>query len=141
MVVEKNARPNGIEQRLSKYEPEDVIKEYYKALDRKDVETVRACWFKKSSSEWLTANMSDAELFDDTPSGGIDGGIKNVKSAKCMDVVAGEKNLEEGYWTFRVDIDMQYVEIITESNGETFFDCRMVLESPKTGWKISSFGR
>ena len=41
---------------------------------------------------------------------------------------------------FRVTLDLRYKESLTIGSGEQFWDCRMVFESPQTGWKILEFG-
>ncbi|MDD2553262.1 MAG: DUF4829 domain-containing protein [Desulfotomaculaceae bacterium] len=37
-------------------------------------------------------------------------------------------------------VNLQYNEVRSISSGEQFWDCRMVYESPQTGWKIEGFG-
>lgn len=40
---------------------------------------------------------------------------------------------------YRVTVNLQYKEELVISNGEHFWDCNMVYESPQSGWKIEGF--
>lgn len=138
------------DKRLSKLEPEKVIEEYFKALDNKDFHAAQACVSKKTLLDYLTANMPNNKLFNEAVSlpltdSPMPGGNDNLKSAKLIKVEplvdeqlhgAGDENTK----TFMVTVDLQYREIVTIGNGEQPWNCRMVFESPQTGWKIESFG-
>jgi hypothetical protein len=106
--IRANARPNDIEKELCKKTPEEIIKGYFAALGGKDKETAAACLSKERSLGALTANMGDDELFDDDESLPLtDGGIDNIKSAKCLKVTQREEDTGRDYATFVVEVDMQ----------------------------------
>lgn len=137
---------DSTEKRLSELEPGQIIEEYFTALDNKDAKTAEYCISKKTLLGNLTSNMLNEELFNE----GIglpltDAGIRakssfdNPKSAKLLKselIEDPDKNTK----IFRVTVDLQYNEEWTVSNGEQYWDCIMVYESPQTGWKIEGFG-
>lgn len=137
---------DGIEKRLSELEPEQIIEEYFAALDQKNVETARYCISKKTLLENLTINMPKDELFNERnglpltdANIGAKSSFDNPKSAKLLKtelIKEPDKNTK----VFRVTVDLQYNEEWTVSNGEQYWDCRMVYESPQTGWKIEGLG-
>ena len=139
-------KADGTEERLSKLEPEQVIGEYFTALDNKDAKTARYCISKKTLLGNLTVNMQNDALFNEgigLPLTGANIGAKssfdNLKSTKLLKtelIDEPDKNTR----IFRVTVDLQYNEELTISNGEQYWDCDMVYESPQTGWKIEGFG-
>ncbi|MGF7144045.1 hypothetical protein HNQ56_002475 [Anaerotaenia torta] len=133
------------EDRLSQLKPEEIIEEYFKALDKQDSETAKYCMSKKTLIDNLSVNMPDEELFNKEQ--GIpltdahigESNFDNLKSVKLSKVEPiGED--DENTRRFRVYADLQYREDRTISSGEQFWDCSMVYESPQTGWKIEDFG-
>lgn len=133
------------DERLSKLQPEQVIEEYFTALNQKDAKTARYCMSKKTLLGQLTSNMLNDELFNEgiglplTDSGvGAPSNFDNLKSIKLLKAELIDEP-DNNTKIFRVTMDLQYNEEWI-SSGEQFWDCRMVYESPQTGWKIESFG-
>jgi len=138
---------DGAEEKLSKSDPEQVIREYLTALEKKDAKSAVYCLSKKMLLEYLTVNMPNDELYNNVmvlPLADADIGAKsafeNLKSAKLLKIEPTGK-LDESTETFRVDVNLLYNKMVTNENGEQSWDCRMVYESPQTGWKIESFGQ
>lgn len=137
---------DSTEKRLSQLEPEQVIEEYFTALDKKDARTAGYCISKKTLLGNLTTNMRNEELFNEwvgLPLTDVRIGSKssfdNLKSAKLLKVElldGPDKNKK----LFRVNVNLQYNEEQSIGNGEQSWDCSMVCESPQTGWKIEGFG-
>lgn len=129
-----------IDEKLSKLEPEQIIKEYFTALNEKDAQTAKGCISKKTLLGNLTSNMPNNELFKEGY--GLlltDSDFDNLKSARLIKaklINEPHKNTK----TFRITVDLQYDKVISISNGEQPWDCSMVYESPQTGWKIEGFG-
>ncbi|SNS25919.1 Signal transducer regulating beta-lactamase production, contains metallopeptidase domain [Anaerovirgula multivorans] len=139
-------KADSTEERLSKLEPEQVIEEYFTALDNKDAKTAGYCISKKTLLENLTSNMLNEELFNEgigLPLTDVEIGVKssfdNLKSAKLSKVEQIDEN-DKNVKIFRVTVNLQYNEEWSIGSGEQFWDCSMVYESPQTGWKIESFG-
>jgi hypothetical protein len=137
---------DSVEKRLSELQPEQVIEEYFEALDQKDAKTAGYCISKKTLLGNLTANMLNDALFNERiglPFTDVDIGAKssfdNLKSAKLLKVELIDEP-EENAKIFRVTVNLQYNKGMTISNGEQSWDCGMVYESPQTGWKIEGFG-
>ncbi|MEA4846942.1 MAG: DUF4829 domain-containing protein [Clostridiaceae bacterium] len=137
---------DSVEKRLSELQPEQVIEEYFEALDQKDAKTAGYCISKKTLLGNLTANMLNDALFNERiglPFTDVDIGAKssfdNLKSAKLLKVELIDEP-EENAKIFRVTVNLQYNKGMTIGNGEQSWDCGMVYESPQTGWKIEGFG-
>jgi beta-lactamase regulating signal transducer with metallopeptidase domain len=141
----KMIKADSTEDRLSKLEPEQVIGEYFTALDNKDAKTAVGCVSKKELLGKLTSNMLNEELFNEgigLPLTDADIGAKsnfdNLKSAKLLKaklIDEPDKNTK----IFRVTVDLQYNNELILSSGEQYWVCHMVYESPQTGWKIERF--
>lgn len=125
---------------LSKLEPEQIIKEYFTALNEKDAQTAKGCISKKTLLDNLTSNMSNDKLFNEEyrlPLTASD--LRNLKSAKLIEaklINEPDKNTK----IFRITADLQYDKVVSIDSGEQPWDCIMVYESPQTGWKIEGFG-
>lgn len=138
------------DKRLSKLDPEKVIEEYFKALDNMDYHAAQACISKKTLLDYLTANMPNNKLYNEEVSlplidSPMPGNNDNLISAKLikLEPLADEPFIEKtdkNVKYFMVTVDLQYRELVTIGNGEQSWNCRMVFESPQTGWKIESFG-
>ncbi len=137
-----------LEDRLSSLEPEQVIEEYFLALDKKDANAAQAYISRNSLLNNLTTNMPNEELFYERvnlPFTGAAIGSKsifsNLKSAKLIKV---EPTNDSGInsKTFVVTMTLQYKnkDITSNGSGKQFWNCLMVYESPQTGWKIEEFG-
>lgn len=137
---------NSMEERLSKLEPEQVIEEYFMALNNKNAKSAEYCISKNSLLGSLTSNIHNEELFNEGvglplvgTSLGSESIFDNLKSAKLSKVELIEDNNNDTK-TFRVTAYLQYKEDRFISNGEQYWECSMVYESPQTGWKIEGFG-
>lgn len=133
------------EERLSRLEPEQVIKEYFTALNNKDTKSAEYCISKKMLLEDLTVNMLNEKLFNEgihlpltDAAIGAKSNFDNLKSAKLSKIECIKKS-DKNTGTFRVYANLQYNKESTLGNGEQSWDCGMVYESPQTGWKIDGF--
>lgn len=130
------------EDRISTLEPEQIIEEYFKAIDHKDANAAQRYIARNSLIDNLTANMLNEELFTEgvnLPLTGAEPGavssLSNLKSAKLLKVeLFNDSNSNSKVFT--VTVDMQYKKEGIVSSGEQFWNCFMVYESPQTGWKI-----
>ena len=136
----ERAQGDTTDEKLSKLEPEQIIKEYFTALNEKDTQTAKGCISKKTLLGNLTLNMPNDELFNEGY--GLlltDSDFSNLKSVKLIEaklINEPDKNIK----TFRITVDLQYDKVISIGSGEQPWDCIMVYESPQTGWKIEGFG-
>ena len=137
---------DSIEERLSRLNPEQVIEEYFTALNNKDFKAAAYCISKKTLLENLTSNILNNQLFNeriglpltDDDIGGKSS-FQNMRLAKLFEVEEIDKP-DQKTKIFRVTVDLQYNDELILNNGEQYWDCQMVYESPQTGWKIESFG-
>lgn len=134
------------EEGVSTLEPEQVIEEYFLALDKKDANAAQYYISKVALLDGLTTNMLNKELFNEDvilPLSGDNIGVKsrlsNLKSAKLIDIkLIDDSNTK--IKIFDVTMDMKYIDEGIYSSGDQFWNCYMVYESPQTGWKIFEFG-
>jgi len=138
---------DSIDKRLSGLEPEQVIEEYFAALDQKDAVTAGYCISKQTLLGNLTVNIPNDSLFNeriglplsDANMGAISG-FDNPKSAKILKIELMKEEPDAYTKVFRVTVDLQYDDDWDVISGEQYWDCGMVYESPQTGWKIEGFG-
>lgn len=141
----ERVKPDAAEERLSRAAPEQIIREYFTALDNKDAGAAERCVSKQALLENLTVNMPNEELFNEavglplTQSADAQSVFDNLKSAKLLKVEPIDEAGANAK-AFRVYVDLQYNYVVTTDSGEQSWDCKMVYESPQTGWKIDSFG-
>lgn len=131
---------------ISTLEPEQVIEEYFIALDKKDANAAQYYISRVALLDNLTTNMLNEEIFNERaslPLAGAEIGarssLSNLKSAKLLKVEPIYDTNSDSI-TFDVIIDMQYKKEGAFSSGEQFWNCYMVYESHQTGWKIFEFG-
>jgi beta-lactamase regulating signal transducer with metallopeptidase domain len=141
-------RVDEFEDKISTLEPEQVIEEYFLALDKKDANAAQYYISREVLLRNLTSNMLNEELFNERvslPLTGADIGARssldNLKSAKLIKIESINDSNKKSK-IFAVTMDMQYKKEMTISinSGEQFWNCIMVYESPQTGWKIVEFG-
>ncbi|HOQ37770.1 MAG TPA: M56 family metallopeptidase [Acetivibrio sp.] len=132
-------KSDDLEARLSQLEPEQVIKEYFAALNKKDDKTAAYCISKKTLMRGLSSNLENSELFNESLELPLKGAGNNLKSAKLLK--AELFHVPDNYTKiFNITVNLKFKKEITISNGEQQRDCTMVYESPQTGWKIESIG-
>jgi hypothetical protein len=125
-----------LEIKLSKMEPEDIIREYFNALDSNDIKTVRACITRRNLSEELSTNLDNNYLFNKDDE--VD---YNINSAKLLEIkqVKGFIN-EPGVLEYQVKVDFDFVTPITSDDGVWPRFVILKKESEKSGWRIDSIG-
>ncbi len=134
------------EEGISALEPEQVIKEYFIAIDNNDANAAQYYISRAALLDKLTSNMINEEIFNERlslPLSGADIGarssLSNLKSAKLLKVEP-IYDTNSNSITFAVTMDMQYKKEWANNSGEQFWNCIMIYESPQTGWKIVEFG-
>lgn len=132
---EKMIDANSIEDSLAKLEPEQVIEEYFMALDNKDITNAAYCIAKETLLGNLTSNMPNKDLFNEEV-------YLPLTDAKLLKAELSDETNKKTK-IFNITVDLQYnkedTKILIDS-GEQSWYCTMVYESPQTGWKIAGFG-
>ena len=140
-----NMKADSTDESLSRLQPEGIIEKYFAALNQKDAEAAGYCISKQALLGNLTANMPNDDLYLDqfslplTDVYGEEPIFTNLKSARSLKVELIEEP-NKNQKIYRVYVNLQYSNQITMENGEQFWDCSMIYESPQTGWKIEGFG-
>lgn len=138
------------EQRLAKLSPEQVIEEYFQALGKKDSKRAEACISKQTMLENLTTNMLNHRLYNEMISLPLTCAdiheskdpFSNLKSAALLKTdLLKNAETDENHKTYRVTVNLAYVNENIISSGVQFWGCSMVYETPQTGWKIVGFGQ
>ncbi len=121
-----------LEIKLSKMEPEDIIREYFKALDKHDIKMVWACMTRKNLSQHLSTNMDNQYLFNKDEDK-ID---YNINSAKLLEIkeLKGFNN-EPGVLEYQVKVDFDFKKLITADDGVWPRFVILKKESEKSGWE------
>lgn len=117
--------------------PEDIIREYFRALDKHDIKTVWACMTRKNLSGHLSTNMDNNYLFNKKP-GDID---YNIKRAKLLEIKELEGfNAEPGVLEYRVDVYFDFKKPIVSDDGVWPRFAILKKETEKSGWRIDGIG-
>lgn len=126
-----------LEIKLSKMEPEDIIREYFKALDKHDIKMVWACMTRKNLSQHLSTNMDNQYLFNKDEDK-ID---YNINSAKLLEIkeLKGFHN-EPGVLEYQVKVDFDFIKPITSDDGIWPRFVILKKETEKSGWRIDGVG-
>jgi len=127
-----------LEVKLSQMRPEDIIREYFKALDRHDTKTVWACTTRKNLLQLLSANMDNNYLFNRDSDRTID---YNIRSVKLLDIkeLEGLSN-EPGVLEYRVDAYFDFKKAITSDDGVWPRFVVLKKETEMSGWRIDGIG-
>ena len=126
-----------LEIKLSKMEPDDIIREYFKALDKHDIKMVWACMTRKNLSQHLSTNMNNQYLFNKDEDK-ID---YNINSAKLLEIkeLKGFNN-EPGVLEYQIKVDFDFKKLITADDGVWPRFVILKKESEKSGWRIDGVG-
>jgi len=132
---------NELEIKLSKMKPEDVIRQYYAAMDSQDQKMLFACMTRQNLCDYLAVNMDNNQLINEGFKNAYIDGEQNVKSAKLiglreMSVAGNSKNIVE----YEVTIDYEFYKELTSSSGTQPRFVILRKESDKSGWRIQSEG-
>lgn len=126
---------DDLEIELSNMGPEDIIKEYFNALDKNDTKKMLACLTRKNLVQYLSTNLNNHNLFNDDK---ID---NNIKSAKLLDIeeFTGMDNGSD-ILEYKVEVDFDFKKSITSEDGIASRFVIMKKESEKSGWRIDGIG-
>jgi len=124
-----------LEIRLSKMDPEDIVREYFKAIDERNEKMIRAC--TKRENQLKSIDMDSQDHFNKNDSK-ID---SNIKKAKLLEIkeFKGLYN-EPDVLEYEVSVDFEFEEPMAEGNGVLTRFVILKKESEKSGWRISSVG-
>jgi hypothetical protein len=138
---------------LLKLSPEDVIRKYYEAVDKKDYKTAHSMETMSSQFSYLWMNMDDSALFNNN----FGDDLSNITSAKVKDIKLpfdpsevslsrqlGLDKLKNRKATdirvCQVTVDMNFKQEFTSINGENVRFVTLVKETSDSPWQIDSIG-
>ncbi|NLB51861.1 MAG: DUF4829 domain-containing protein [Syntrophomonadaceae bacterium] len=132
---------NELETKLSKMKPEEVIRQYYDAMNSHDQKMQFACMTRQNLCNYLSSNMDNNRLINQGFNDVFIDGEQNVKSAKLLDVqeMSGIDN-GSGTVEYAVTVDYQFKKEITSASGEQPRFIILKKESDQSGWRIQSEG-
>ena len=126
-----------LEKELSKMEPEDIIREYFNALDKQDIKMVLACMTRKNLSQHLSSNLNNQYLFNKNEDK-ID---YNIKSANLLEInELKESRNEPGVLEYQVKVELDFKKFITSEDGICTRFIIMKKETEQSGWRIEGIG-
>lgn len=126
---------NEIDIYLSKKEPEEIIREYFKALDNNDIRMVHACMTREALCNSLFSNMDNNKLYNE--------GFKesNVISAKLIEIK--EYNVpsnKDNIKTYMIRVEYDFRKNITSEDGVQTRFVGLTKEVEELGWRIIGIG-
>lgn len=132
---------NELEIKLSKMKPEEIIKQYYAAIDGHDQRMVFACMSRRNICNYLGANMDNNLLINEGFNDVFMDDDQNIESAKLIHLreIDIEGN-QSGTVEYEATIDFKFKKQITSSNGKQSRFVILKKESEKSGWRIQSEG-
>ena len=132
---------NELEIELSKMKPEDIIKQYYLAMNNHDQKMQFACLTRENLYNYLAANMDNNLLINAGYNNVYMDGEQNVQSAKFISLreVSGLGN-PKGAAEYAITIDFKFKKDITSNSGKQTRFIILKKESDKSGWRIDSEG-
>lgn len=138
-----------LEDSLVNNTPEQILEIYFEALESKNYDSAVSCLSRENMTNDLTSNISDDMLFNEIvylplTMSGFDGTEDPFGNLKFVELVGIEPSINpdrtETQKYFIVTVNMEYYQEAILSNGQHVWECKMVYETPQTGWKIVSFG-
>ncbi|ODA41642.1 DUF4829 domain-containing protein [Desulfosporosinus sp. BG] len=132
---------NELEIELSKMKPEDIIKQYYKAINSHDQKMQFACLTRQNLCNYLSTNMDNNLLMNAGYNNVYMDGEQNVKSAKFISSreISGLGN-PKGAVEYAATVDFKFKKEITSNSGKQPRFIILKKESDKSGWRIDSEG-
>lgn len=132
---------NELEIKLSKMKPEEIIKQYYAAIDAHDKRMVFACMTRQNICNFLGTNMDNNMLINGDFNDAFVGDEQNTESAKLINLreIDTEGN-RPGAVEYEATIDFKFKKEITSSNGKQPRFIILKKETDKSGWRIQSEG-
>lgn len=123
-----------LEIRLSKMQPEDVIKEFFDALNKQDKGTVFACLTRKELCSLLSTNLDNRNLYNRLDESEV---LFNIKRADLIGITK-VKHVEGDPYSleYQVKADVDFDEPIVEDDGVIMKSILMKKRSAKSGWRI-----
>ncbi len=125
-----------LEIKLSQMEPQDIIREYFNALDKQEIKTVWACMTRKNLAQHLSTNLNNQYLFNSEYKTDY-----NIKSAELLEIkeMKGFDN-EPGMLEYMVEVDFDFKKPITADDGVWPRFVVLKKETEKSGWRIDGIG-
>jgi hypothetical protein len=133
---------NELEIKLSKMEPEEIIRLYYNAMSRQDEKTQFACVTRSHLCSYLSMNMNNNALYNPDLRSVFSDGYSNVKSVKLIKInnkLEGIGN-PPGTVEYRITVDYRFKKDITTSSGVQPRFILLRKETEKGGWRIVDVG-
>ncbi len=132
---------NELEIKLSKMSPEDIIKQYFNAMDKHDDKTMYACMTLKYLSSYLSSNMDNNNLFNKGFNDVFGDGEQNIKSAKSIKLREMKDRINpDGVVEYEATVNFRFKKVITSDDGIQSRFIILKKESEKSGWRIDGIG-
>lgn len=130
---------NELEIKLAEMKPEDVIKQYYDAMDSHDQKMMFACMTRQNICNYLAMNMDNNQLMNKDFNDAYVDGVQNVKSSKLINLRQSSNNPKDTV-EYAAIIYFKFKKEITSNNGIQTRFIILKKESDKSGWRIQSEG-
>lgn len=132
---------DAAERRLAALAPEEVIRTYYEAINRRDYRLAHACETRERLTGYLFMNMDNNWVYNASYESGSMDGLENIRQARVLAV--RELKDEPGAPDTRryaVEVDLRFKKVITMDNGRRVLFFTLKKETERTGWRIAEIG-
>jgi len=130
-----------IETKLSSMSPEELIRQYFEAMNKHDEKMLLACMTRENLCSYLFANMDNNLLYNSDSASVYSDVYSNVKSVKLIDM-SELKDIDnpDGIIEYQVTVDYNFKKTITSDSGIQQRFVLLMKETEKGGWRISGVG-
>jgi len=134
---------DATERRLAALGPEEVIRTYYAAINRRDYRLARACETRESLTGYLFANMDNNWLYNTSYESGSLDGMENIRRAKVLTIKELKEPLEPvapETRRYAVEVDLRFRKAVTMESGRHVLFFNLKRETEQTGWRLAYIG-
>lgn len=125
-----------LELQLSKLEPEELIRTYFDAINRKDESVLLAVLSRRSLIGYMTVNINIDQLYNIERDKSY---TENIKSVELLEITENKGSHPE-VLQYQVLVDYSFEEVTMQENGLATRFITLGRESEKLGWRIESIG-
>jgi len=132
---------NETEIRLSAMEPEEIIREYYEARNKGDINAALACCSRSFLCHYLFSNMDNTGLFNEDYNAETQGGyISSARLIEIKELKHLTKINPPGVLEYEVKGEFKYSSHMFYDDGIHSYYVRLKKETVRGGWRIISIG-
>ena len=132
---------NQTEKKLASMKPEEIISAYFNALNNHDRDLIYGCLTRRNLSRYLSANMDNNYLYNQSYTEAFPDGETELKDVKLLEIseTTGWTNPDR-IMEFGVTVDYGFSFFARSENGVQRRFVILKKETPRSGWRIDGIG-